>query len=412
MKSKVKKLRVILSLLYDSIFASLIVCFLEVLFIKEAPDLFLIPVCVALFLLSYIFRELAPGNLSMILSHGVLLGLIYVLPFALNIRVLLTGVGGYLIVSACFYIKRGYKAAPIIDLPWPSFLIAIFIYLCSIWVKDDVLKLLAYVIPIGMLILYYFITYLEGIASYLDATNDVSGIPLKKIIQSNSTLVFAIIAILLGGLLLGRLLIRYDIANEVGRFVLKVIYQVVYAVMYVYFYFLRLLKIDSVSYQMPEVTAFSAAGNGEGFSLLNSLIYLAFLLFTGWFLLKLLRRLVRFLLKKRQPKTDQVETLLPGRIDTVKKEKKQGRGKEPMTLNHRLRRLYKQKILRYKNRDLLGADKSCHDIERLVELSSGENVHALTQLYARCRYGADETTTEDVKQMKKLCKRNGEKDEK
>ena len=54
MKSKVKKLRVILSLLYDSIFASLIVCFLEVLFIKEAPDLFLIPVCVALFLLQMI----------------------------------------------------------------------------------------------------------------------------------------------------------------------------------------------------------------------------------------------------------------------------------------------------------------------------------------------------------------------
>ena len=67
------------------------------------------------------------------------------------------------------------------ELPWPSFLLCLIVYLVSGHLGVQGLRIYAYVTALILLFLYLALVYTDGMENYLDATSHVSGIPADTV---------------------------------------------------------------------------------------------------------------------------------------------------------------------------------------------------------------------------------------
>ena len=402
MESKFRLARFWMQFLYEALFSSLVLAFLQSIFIKESPSMYIIPMTFALYLLSYAFREWAPNNIWMLLAHFGVIGIIYYLPLKLNMRVLFALMQVALLYTAVQYVRNEMKIRKIEDLPWPSFLTCVIIYFFSFIIKDHTLNSMAYVITILLLITYYLITYVEGLLSYVESTQDVKGIPLKRMLSSNSIVIVAIIGFLVIGLLLGRLAFVEKLAALVGFGIKKMLLYMLLAILWLINQFLKLFVPDEYMQQYRTTVDVIQNTEYKDNSFMNYIFYIAMLLLVMYISYQVLLRVIEFLLGKRQSKTDQIEFTPPEHVEIQKKKRNKRKQSIEHSLLEKARKYYRLKIQSYDYQIELKNQDTCRDIQKNVDEECQENISEITELYSSIRYGKKVVNRQIVDEMRRL----------
>lgn len=394
--------RIILRMLYETAFTSLLLYFFAVLYYKEIPGFFVVFSFLLLYVLSFGIREWAPTHILVLFLHLIPMVGICLLPFSLGIRIILMGIQIYLMISAVMYSYKGAVIKPITDVPWPSFLVCFFIYILSLTAHASVLTTAAYIVTILLLVIYYLLLYVEGLSKYIDAASDVSGLPLKRMLHTNTTIVGMIILILLFGLFMGHLLGTDGLAN-----VLLAVSRTIVQYLFLFIGFLLSkwqeimgtsdLELDYADGELvaPEVIS------GWGV-VLEVLLLIAFAGGMIFLFYHLLRKLIKLLLKPRSYEEDIIEAAEKER--TVTKEKSKGRIRVPrsLTLAEKARRYYKLRIMKHKDELSLDGQRTCRDIQKEMLQQGLEDVNELTELYSEIRYGTRAVDKKTLRKMKEL----------
>lgn len=395
-----KWLRIVLRMLYEAVFVTLIFYFFTVLFLREAPGFFGIAGLFLLYILSYGIREIAPTQILLLLLHLVLMPGIYFLPFSDRMCLALMGVQLYLTISVLVYAHKGAVLKPLSDIPWPSFLVCSLIYIVSLVSDQVILMRAAYIVTILLLLIYYMMLYVEGLTKYMDSAKDVSGLPLKRMVNTNTKIISIILLILIFSLFIGWMFGSDGITDVI----LAVCQKLVQGIFWLIGFLLSILWKDSEvidwnyedgDFVIPE----TAAGWGMILEIVLMAAFIAGMVFAFY---RILRKVIRLLLKPRSYEEDMVEAAEQDK--TLIKEKSRGKSNRfhTLSLSEKARRYYRLRIMKHKASLTLNAQCTCRDIQDQIEQEGLDDTKDLTELYSEIRYGTLEVDKGLLKKIKAL----------
>ncbi len=403
MRSRLHFLSSLFNMLYETTCASIVFLFLEVILIKQSPHLMLIPYTAFMFAVSYLIRKKAPNRVLLLLVH-VLLGIsVFFLPLSMETKGLYCVIPGYLfLASANAYAKQDYKRSTD-DIPWPSFLLCVIVYLVGSYLKESQLVIIAYAGALLLLFLYLALIYIDGIESYLTSTKHVSGIPIRQILSTNTIVVGAIVICLILSLILGQVFDFKNILLLIGKAVLAV-FTVIGRLIGLFFRFVSHwfsgAEEESTEYQEFDDGDVSEQIRSMGESL-EPVLYIGLACVLLFVLYKAVCAFVKWLMQKRRYAGDIVETVEKKKEKTIKKEKSK-RFRILLTTQERARQYYRRCMLRYQYDISLTQEKTGRELALELKQSELADVDALTDCYEQIRYGKKEADKEMLRRIRSL----------
>lgn len=405
MKSKLLQITKLLHLLYEWLCCSLCFAFFEVVLLKQDVHYFLLPITGAMFVYSYILREKAGHYVWLFAGHVVLRLPMFLLPVSMETQWFYFLIPCYLLWAS---VKSTWqnKRKQMDELPWPSFLLCLIVYLVSDYLSVIGLHIYAYVTALCLLFLYLALVYTDGMENYLDATSHVSGIPIRQILSVNTIMVGAIILCLTLGLVLGEVFDFRRVIALIGQAILAVV-RVIAMVIGLFYYYIS-FWFRSGEAEASEHQEFDDGGVPAGIrsigQTLEPVLYVGLICLGVFIAYKLLVRFVRFLMSRRNLSTDQVELVVVKR----KKEEQRTRAEEKqrfLSRRQRARRCYKDCIERYRYDIALDQSKTGREIEKELSEQSLADVTELTRCYEDIRYGETEVDRAMLQKMRRLSSR-------
>ncbi len=404
MKYKIEITRRALRLLYEMLFTYLLVLFFEIIWIKEEPTITIVIAMILQFVVSYIVREKVASYIGILLLHIILTALVFVVDFSGGQRLLLVCISIHLLSDSMVYAVRRGKLKPIDDIPWPTFLISILIYVFGWVAKEEMLYNTAFFVPIILLFLYYIMIYFEGIKSYVESTRDMAGLPLGNILSINSLIVIFILFFLLAGIIVGGNIDLGKVITWIGNLIVGVFKIFAFGLAFIFRLITRLMssgtkgdKVDS-----NEEGDFILTHEGTAEDITYMLFKIIFVALTLYFVYRIVRAILVKLSASRRFDTDVVEDaerIILKREESTKKRffKLRFSGEE------KIRRYYKQRILRDKY-DISLKNKTCREIQVSIAENSEKDIEELTDIYASVRYGEVVPDKALVKRVSRLSK--------
>ncbi len=394
-------------MLYDALFMTLVLIFITVVFLKVQPPLMVYLIVMIEYIYSYIVRDYAPSNLWMLILHLILCGIIAPVKIYIGIKVLLIILMLHLVGESFVYSRNGYKLKPLDDMPWPTFLIAIIIYTYGFFMHESIMTKGAYFIPVILLVLYYVMIYVEGLRTYINATKDVSGLPLKRIISTNTMIVFMIILFLILGIALGDILELDEALKEAGKGVIAVfklvvmIFATVWKIIASFFSYGGGSSTTAVIMDNKPVREYAEEiGSSFEFVLKGGLILLA-----TYLVYKIIIKIIKRLVLKRKLTTDIIEAAEVVYKDTNNNLTRKKFSRLRLTPEEKIRKYYKLKILKYKHHINLSKQKTVEEIREEIKNNELDNIDEITEIYSNIRYGEIYPDKNMVKKMNRLTKR-------
>lgn len=405
MKSKLLQITKLLHLLYEWLCCSLCFAFFEVVLLKQDVHYFLLPITGAMFVYSYILREKAGHYVWLFAGHVVLRLPMFLLPVSMETQWFYFLIPCYLLGAS---VKSTWqnKRKQMDELPWPSFLLCLIVYLVSDYLSVRGLHIYAYVTALCLLFLYLALVYTDGMENYLDATNHVSGIPIRQILSVNTIMVGAIILCLTLGLVLGEVFDFRRVIALIGQAILTVVRVIAMVIGLFYHYisfWFRSGEAEASEHQEFDDGGVPAEIRSIG-QTLEPVLYVGLICLGVFIAYKLLVRFVRFLMSRRNLSTDQVELVVVKR----KKEEQRTRAEEKqrfLSRRQRARRCYKDCIERYRYDIALDQSKTGREIEKELSEQSLADVTELTRCYEDIRYGETEVDRAMLQKMRRLSSR-------
>lgn len=388
--------------LYEVVTAELFMYTFCMIFMRQDPR-FVDAIWIAgIFLLSYLIRDFAPNHILLTVGHLVLAGLLVILPGTVWIRTV-TGIYdiGYLLPCAVAYAKRGSGLTDMSE-PWPSILAGIFVYFASIGMELPVLSNLSYIAVALLMAIYMIIRYIQGLKRYISQTTEVSEQSIRDIafINGRVVLFLAVLVLLLMGAC--RFLDLSGFVNVLARAFAKVVQTVFGAIMVIWVFVLTLLTkggpaATSLDYQdtLNEYYQNSVKGY-DVFTLILKVVVVLLLIF---FLVRILLKVIRFLLKPRSYADDVIE-FIAEEPNQHKERITNSRIMHRLTAEERARKIYKKSILRYKDVITLNKRMTCEDIRQEITETEVGNVEGISAIYEQIRYGAGEVDNYVIREMK------------
>jgi hypothetical protein len=388
--------------LYEVVTAELFMYTFCMIFMRQDPR-FVDAIWIAgIFLLSYLIRDFAPNHILLTVGHLVLAGLLVILPGTVWIRTV-TGIYdiGYLLPCAVAYAKRGSGLTNMSE-PWPSILAGIFVYFASIGMELPVLSNLSYIAVALLMAIYMIIRYIQGLKRYISQTTEVSEQSIRDIafINGRVVLFLAVLVLLLMGAC--RFLDLSGFVTVLARAFAKVVQTVFGAIMVIWVFVLTLLTkggpaATSLDYQdtLNEYYQNSVKGY-DVFTLILKVVVVLLLIF---FLVRILLKVIRFLLKPRSYADDVIE-LIAEEPNQYKERITNRRIMHRLTAEEQARKIYKKSILRYKDVITLNKRMTCEDIRQEITETEVGNVEGISAIYEQIRYGAGEVDNYVIREMK------------
>lgn len=388
--------------LYEVVTAELFMYTFCMIFMRQDPR-FVNAIWIAgIFLLSYLIRDFAPNHILLTVGHLVLAGLLVILPGAVWIRTV-TGIYdiGYLLPCAVAYAKRGSRLTDMSE-PWPSILAGIIVYFASIGMELPVLSNLSYIAVALLMAIYMMIRYIQGLKRYISQTTEVSEQSIRDIafINGRVVLFLAVLVLLLMGAC--RFLDLSGFVTVLARAFAKVVQTVFGAIMVIWVFVLTLLTkggpaATSLDYQdtLNEYYQNSVKGY-DVFTLILKVVVVLLLIF---FLVRILLKVIRFLLKPRSYADDVIE-FIAEEPNQHKERITNSRIMHRLTAEERARKIYKKSILRYKDVITLNKRMTCEDIRQEITETEVGNVEGISAIYEQIRYGAGEVDNYVIREMK------------
>lgn len=402
MKSKLLQITKLLHLVYEWLCCSLCFAFFEVVLLKQDVHYFLIPITGVMFVYSYILRDKARHYVWLFVGHAVLRLPMLLLPVSMETQWFYFLIAGYLFGAS---VKSTWKNAgkQMDELPWPSFLLCLIVYLVSGYLHEQSLRIYAYVTALLLLFLYLALVYTDGMERYLDATSHVSGIPIRQILSVNTIMVGAIILCLTLGLVLGEVFDFRKVIALVGQAILAVVRVIAMGIGLFYHYisfWFRGGEAETSEHQQFDDGDVPAGLQSVG-QTLEPVLYVGLICLGLFIAYKVLVRFVRFLMSRRNISNDQVELV----VVKKKKEEQRTRAEEKRWLlsrRQRARRYYKDCIERYRYDITLEQSKTGREIEAELHEQSLADVSELTRCYEDIRYGDAEVDRTMLQKMRRL----------
>ncbi len=388
--------------LYEVVTAELFMYTFCMIFMRQDPR-FVNAIWIAgIFLLSYLIRDFAPNHILLTVGHLVLAGLLVILPGTVWIRTV-TGIYdiGYLLPCAVAYAKRGSRLTDMSE-PWPSILAGIIVYFASIGMELPVLSNLSYIAVALLMAIYMMIRYIQGLKRYISQTTEVSEQSIRDIafINGRVVLFLAVLVLLLMGAC--RFLDLSGFVTVLARAFAKVVQTVFGAIMVIWVFVLTLLTkggpaATSLDYQdtLNEYYQNSVKGY-DVFTLILKVVVVLLLIF---FLVRILLKVIRFLLKPRSYADDVIE-FIAEEPNQHKERITNSRIMHRLTAEERARKIYKKSILRYKDVITLNKRMTCEDIRQEITETEVGNVEGISAIYEQIRYGAGEVDNYVIREMK------------
>ena len=388
--------------LYEVVTAELFMYTFCMIFMRQDPR-FTDAIWIAgIFLLSYLIRDFAPNHILLTVGHLVLAGLLVILPGTVWIRTV-TGIYdiGYLLPCAVAYAKRGSGLTDMSE-PWPSILAGIFVYFASIGMELPVLSNLSYIAVALLMAIYMMIRYIQGLKRYISQTTEVSEQSIRDIafINGRVVLFLAVLVLLLMGAC--RFLDLSGFVNVLARAFAKVVQTVFGAIMVIWVFVLTLLTkggpaATSLDYQNTLNEYYQNSVKGyDVFTLILKVVVVLLLIF---FLVRILLKVIRFLLKPRSYADDVIE-FIAEEPNQHKERITNSRIMHRLTAEERARKIYKKSILRYKDVITLNKRMTCEDIRQEITETEVGNVEGISAIYEQIRYGAGEVDNYVIREMK------------
>lgn len=407
MKHNVEVMRRILRLGYEALFSVLLMEFFMIIFVREKPSLYGIFIVLGLYLISYLAREQSSNILILLLSHMIPVGVLALTPVSRGFLVICILLSCYLFDTACLYVRGHAVLKPVTDFPWATFLISFIIYLYGYFTKSDRIVFSAYIIPVVLIFIYLTSIYLDGLKGYLEATKDVGGIPVRKIVLTNTAIVAVIMVILLAAMVLCRALDFSAVLGKLGQGVAAVL-RIVWLVLS----FFGSILSSMITTGRSNLSMYGnyygqqlGAEAGKIGSVMELVLKLALLVLAGYLLYRLMRRLLRFVFANIRQKNDVVETVNKPVRKKIIYEMLDREHPHSLTAEEKIRRLYRNRMLKYRYDISLNEYRTSRELEQEIHEQNLDDVHELTDIYADVRYGGVKPDKRLLRKMKVFARR-------
>lgn len=404
MLRKIEHTRTILRMLYESLFAILIISFLSLFFLKVQLGFAVMGITMLLFCVSYIIRSVSFNNIVVFGIHCVMLAGCYYLPYGMGVRILVAGVVIFLIRDALLFVARGGTVTPLVGAPWPTFLISFVIYLFSLYHGEAVFLAVAYFIPVLLIVLYYMMRYVEGLSNYYSSTKDTKEDIMRRLVSQNTLVIGMLLIIFFVGIYIGNV----HLVQSVFEMLLPILSECLRIfILAMVFLLSKLIPSFTFSEEPIELQEGGVIKPVEDTSD-TPFLWIAYLMVGVvllWILYTLLKRFIRLLLLGRSlsEEGENITNPVTIEVETVKPAKRKHRS---ILVNDRARRYYRKCILKYKPVIPLRAWDTCRDIAKMIEEEHGVHVNQLTEYYAQIRYGREDSDSQPILEaMKRLGKK-------
>lgn len=404
MKGRIYLANRILAMLKDTFFWSLLLCFMEIIFIKEMPAKLHYAYVFAVYLISYLTREYCLSNLGVLTIHAAVITGVMFLPLNMGMKTMLIIITGKAYCDSVQYIKRGNHIPYPAETPWPEFLFCFIVYIYGVYIPSTFLINAAYGYAILILIVHLLALYVVGIDKYIRSNNEAGDVPVDGLIKLNSPIVMGIIVLLLVCIALSTLLNTKEGADFIIGIMLQALKIIILGVTFYFKFLLLLFRFGNVR---RSVEGFEEKVEGtvpeDTPDVLNIVMLFVFFIIAVFFLVKLAKKIILYLMEKRQPKTDTIEAI-PDSHDMIKREKIR-KTRFVLSADERARRIYKDRIERGRGIVSIKSDMTCRDIKRAFDENEAGDISEITDLYAEIRYGDTKVDGKIINEMNRLAKR-------
>ncbi|MCM1272344.1 MAG: hypothetical protein NC225_01960 [Clostridium sp.] len=398
------RLRKVLNFVYQCLFACLFMLFFCVIMLHVPVKSAYFVEIVLIYFISYIVRDLAPNLLLALSFHVIPFVGIYFYGMTFSVFVVMAMIGFRLFMDTWMYMRMGRVLKPVDDMPWPVFLMSFIFFLFGYYVKNDMLKSAAYHIPLICVAIYLLNVYLDGLIQYVNSTKNVSGLPMKNIVRTNSLFVGVVIAVLLVAAVLGNSIDFTAVLTAIKNVVVTVVKVIFSGIAFIINLIMKLFSAETAvgtgdtytAVNKPRENNFAA---GESILVLLQYALLAVLIYVA---VKIIIKIVKALLVKQQGMLDIVEE---AEVEKNLVTEAAGIKRIWNTLfspEEKLRKMYKKYILGYSYDIRLKNSSTCGEIQQEVMEKTNEDVSDVTKLYSDVRYGGKNVSREDLKRIKQL----------
>ncbi len=404
MKSKIEMLRKIGRMLFEMLFVMSVSIFFELFFFSQQPTLTNRIIIAVLYILSFFIREYSRVPIYAVVFHTLSAIPLLILPIDMASKVMNVVIVYYLCMSSITHIRLGNKLKPIDDAPWPSFSIMLFMYFLAMYKKYYLFMNYTYVFVFLMLIIYYFVNYLEGLVKYMDSSKDVEEKHLKRVISRNNHIVFLVVALLIVSMVIGCMLDYHKLEAAIMGLLKGVLRFVVSVCMIFGIFFDNLMRessgsanaFDEKSMNQMKYYATEAGGSFE------VILYAVLGIICAVILVKFTKFAVKLLLSKNKHHDDVVEKaekIIEYNVETKKKAIFKRLSDED-----KLRKKYKEYIEQFKHDIRLTNTRTSRDIAKEIKSCELGDVTEITDIYSQVRYGNLEADRKLLKKVSSLCK--------
>ncbi len=401
MRYNIEIIRKLLRFFYELLFAVLMLEFVIVIFYKDSVSYKNIAVIVAFYVLSYVAREKSNNIFIMLVIHIIPIVVLCFMNIEIKYIVLYSLFMIFLADASYMYIRKGMVLLPMTDFPWVTFLMCLVIYIYGYFTKSlDMIKGI-YIIPVILIFIYLFSIYADGLKKYVISTSDISGLPIRSIIITNTSIVGFVSFLLLCLIIISG---RLDLTGLTSKLVLgfAAILKVIWAVIS----FIGAIIGSMITTGRSNLAANSSnygeqigAEAGHLAELMEGIMKLALIALLVYALYRLGKYILSIIFVRYRHEDGKVENVSAPVKKHIVKEKLPKRKVERLDITQRFRRMYKSYVERHIYELSLDKSTTCREIEQEMEKLEIESAHEISELYSKVRYGGVEADRKILKKM-------------
>ena len=408
MKSKIMLARKIARLIYNYMLILFFVTFLIYIIRRDSMDIKEYLVLAAAMIVSYVSRDKTGNNIVLFIIHVIMI------MASVSVQddvpeMIVIGLAVFVIkISAMKYNKNDGKLRRMEEIPWQMFVAGMIMYAFGLYINNKEMMFSAYLIPVLLFITYLVVLYIDGIYFYIERTKDVTDLPVRRMMSVNSTIVAGIILIIIISLVISYVFKLDTLMKSFFKGVLAVVRIVLLGINFIFTLIMSMLSSGTVSDEVEKKgEQFDAIieDNNVGDSMMF-VVTAVMILLAAVVVIYAVRKIIRFIVAKRNMPQDIVEEITATSHD--EKEKRKGFMtvmKERMSVEERTRRVYRDTILRTGRPYIPYEMDTTLDIESVIDDNSVYNVEEITELYNRVRYSDMTTDRKILSEMKRRARR-------
>ncbi len=405
MKFNYEVVRRILRFLYNTTMICLLCHFFGLYCGKGGLGIWHFLLIIGVGIISYFMRELVYKPILVVIYHIILMAVIYFIPLdAFYNNMCIIAAFAYLI-GATNYVRHSFKLRPVDDIPYGTFLLMLCMYAYGVYVKNEAFMKLVYIVLVICFILYILMIYIDGLTLYVKSVKDVKGLPLKRIILSNSILIGTILFIVLIVVFFVSFLNFDWLLVSFGKLLVAIAKLIASFFALLFAILTKLFSGGSYNEQLEDVAENynNVVDNSLWANAFDLILKIGLAVLCCYAIYNIGKSIVKFCLLKRNMASDIVESietegsykkgLFVSNLREEKKEKK---------VIGKARKIYKKKVESFRKEYIPKNYETAKEISEGIYKTDGSDISSLTSLYERVRYSNCDMTGDIVKEMEAL----------